>query len=87
MSGDIDMQGHTLSPIFGLDGARYGFCSCSDDERFDGVTSAEVEDLHRQHCERIHDALVAPLARDAARRGIGRAREALAATLGRKETS
>lgn len=75
---DIDLQGHELSPIFGFDNARYGFCSCSDEERIEGCTIAEVEDLHRQHCDRIHDALVAPLRRDAARRGLGRAREALA---------
>lgn len=69
MSGDIELDGHTIPAVFGFRDQRYTVCSCG--ERFEGRTIAEVEDLHRQHCDRIHDALVAPLRRDAARRGLG----------------
>jgi hypothetical protein len=84
MAGDVELQGHTLSPIFGFDGERYAFCSCSDEERFVGVSLAEVEDAHRQHCDRVHEALVAPVRRAAARRGLEKARAGLAETLARK---
>ena len=87
MSGDLELQGHTLSPIFGFDGERYGFCSCSETERFEGRTLAEVEDFHRQHCDRIHDVLAAPQRREIARRGLERAWDALAEALDRKEQS
>ena len=85
MSGDLELQGHTLSPIFGFPGERYAICSC--EERFDGRSPAEVEDFHRQHCERIHDALAAPQRREIARRGLERAWDALAEALDRKERS
>lgn len=81
-AGDITIDGHDLSPIFGFDGQRYALCSC--DERFDGLTIAEVTDHHRQHLDRLEEVLLRPVIRDITRRGVGRAREALAETVARK---
>ena len=85
MSGDITVEGHGFHAVYGFPGERYILCDCG--VRFDGVSLAEVTDLHRQHVEAIHDAVTAPQRREAAKRDLDRAWDALADAVDRKRAT
>ena len=82
---DVTVPGHDLSPIFGFDGSRYALCDCGD--RFAGRTIAEVEDLHRQHCDVVEDAATVAERREITQRGLDRAWTALADAVDRKRAT
>ena len=75
MAGDITIEGHELSALYGSDSLGwYAYCEC--EVRFEGAHPAELVDTYEQHYAAL---CLSP--------GVGKARAALAEAIERKAAS
>lgn len=74
MSGDIGVEGHGLSPLYGPEGDKYAHCECG--HVVTGLNNNELRDGHEQH---LSGLVLKP--------GVAKARQALAETVARKQVA